>query len=405
MRRLAAFSEPPVEGTTEVELPVEELWRIFSEVSAWPNWNRSFAWATVENGGLRLGARLVWAFNPVRPWLLYRLPSVARIVEYEPMRRVSWEVSALPGFHALHTYSFESVSDERARFGSWEVAAGPAYRLLRALWLAHFRYVCAESLAGARRLGRDWTTGIRLTELGASDSHPVLVAVPGIDGSIGSIGPIVDQLAANRKVVVVDYSAERHPTLSALVETTRALLASRFDQPVDIVGQSIGSIIAARLAADPRVSVRRVALIGPFTRVRNAAVSISAVLAGLTPRWLYRLTAPTAMALACGPVGDGADHPFFAAVGRSDPLGSGKRTAWQTGVDFGPDLLAIRQPTVVVIGAADRFVPDVAGQIAELRAVFAGGRGEVVVIPDAGHVLLPSHAIRAASAAIERHLA
>ena len=68
-------------------------------------------------------------------------------MEVVPDDRVTWEVDA-PGFHALHSYRFAALGPERSSFGSWEVAEGPTYRALRAFWLAHFRYVCRESLAG-----------------------------------------------------------------------------------------------------------------------------------------------------------------------------------------------------------------------------------------------------------------
>ena len=74
-------------------------------------------------------------------------------MEVVPHDRVTWEVDA-PGFHALHSYRFAALGPERSSFGSWEVAEGPAYRALRRFWLAHFRYVCRESLAGARTLAR-----------------------------------------------------------------------------------------------------------------------------------------------------------------------------------------------------------------------------------------------------------
>ncbi len=57
-----------------------------------------------------------------------------------------------PGFHALHSYRFAELGPERCRFGSWEVAEGAAFRAIRRFWLAHFRYVCRESLAGAHSL-------------------------------------------------------------------------------------------------------------------------------------------------------------------------------------------------------------------------------------------------------------
>jgi hypothetical protein len=57
-----------------------------------------------------------------------------------------------PGFHALHSYLFADLGEGRSRFGSWEVAEGAGFRGLRRFWLAHFRFVCRESLAGAERL-------------------------------------------------------------------------------------------------------------------------------------------------------------------------------------------------------------------------------------------------------------
>jgi hypothetical protein len=154
-----ADAELPVAGATELALSVEELWARFADVRAWPRWNPSMWTATVsggtslaESGPLRQGQQLIWAFNPIQPWLLYRLPVMARLVEVVPERRVSWEVRIVPGMWALHTYWMEPVDEGRCRFGSWEVAEGPTYRLMRPFWLAHFAFVRDASLAGARGL-------------------------------------------------------------------------------------------------------------------------------------------------------------------------------------------------------------------------------------------------------------
>ncbi|MEX2619589.1 MAG: SRPBCC family protein [Egibacteraceae bacterium] len=144
--------ELPVRGWAAVGLPVERMWAIFDDVRGWPRWNPCFRWARVTGGTLREGALLCWVFNPIRSRYPYVLPASARIVEYEPRRGVTWKVTAVPGFSALHRYAFEAVDEDRCRFGSWEVAEGPAYRLLRPFWLAHFRYVRDASLAGARAL-------------------------------------------------------------------------------------------------------------------------------------------------------------------------------------------------------------------------------------------------------------
>jgi hypothetical protein len=141
----------PISGSTEVAMPVERLWEMFMDVPGWASWNPCIWRSSVRGGELREGTTLVWAFNPIKRAYLYKLPATAEIVEVVPADRVTWEVSA-PGFHALHSYRFAALSPERCRFGSWEVAEGPTFRAMRRFWLAHFRYVCRESLAGARSL-------------------------------------------------------------------------------------------------------------------------------------------------------------------------------------------------------------------------------------------------------------
>jgi uncharacterized membrane protein len=141
----------PIEGSVELQMPVERLWQVFLDVERWADWNPCISRARVKDGDLREGATLVWTFNPIKPRYPYKLPARAEIVEFERNDRVTWEVRA-PGFHALHSYRFAEVGPDSCRFGSWEVAQGPAYRALRRFWLAHFRYVCRESLAGAAAL-------------------------------------------------------------------------------------------------------------------------------------------------------------------------------------------------------------------------------------------------------------
>jgi hypothetical protein len=54
----------PVEGTVEIDVPVDVLWDFFVRAHLWPRWNRCFFW--VWNRPLELGAQLVWAFQPIR---------------------------------------------------------------------------------------------------------------------------------------------------------------------------------------------------------------------------------------------------------------------------------------------------------------------------------------------------
>jgi hypothetical protein len=146
-----AVAPLPIEGSVELDLPIEKLWRAFLDVPRWPEWNPCMWRARVQEGELREGATLAWVFNAIKPWYPYKLPARAEIVEFTPHDRVTWEVSA-PGFHAVHSYRFADLGAGRSRFGSWEVAEGGIFRATRRFWLAHFRYVCRSSLAGAESL-------------------------------------------------------------------------------------------------------------------------------------------------------------------------------------------------------------------------------------------------------------
>jgi len=146
----------PIAGEVEVAIPVTDLWNCFAQPVHWPRWARCFFW--VRNRRLRQGDKLIWIFQPIRRWYPYKLPAVATIVELEEGRRVTWEVTAVPGLFARHTYHMEDRGGGRTRFGSWEQATGWSFRLLRSFWVAHFTFVLDESLAGARHLERVYRT-------------------------------------------------------------------------------------------------------------------------------------------------------------------------------------------------------------------------------------------------------
>ena len=131
-------------------------------------------------------------------------------------------------------------------------------------------------------------------------------------------------------MLLVDYAAEVEPDLDSLAEAIADLLPDE----CDVVGQSIGTWLAAEVAQRRREQVRRVALMSTFTRTRTVSLWLSALMTRLSPRKIYRATTPRLMALACGPVGDGGNHPFLAGVANSDQKGVARRTKWQIGRDF-----------------------------------------------------------------------
>jgi len=140
----------PVAGTVDVDIPANVLWACFTQANRWPRWNKCMFWAL--NRSLILGKRLIWCFDPIRKWYLYKMPAIAKIVELEKEKKVTWEVTALPGFYARHTYHIEDLGNGRSRFGSWEKAMGWNFRLMKRFWISHFTFVKDRSLEGVRFL-------------------------------------------------------------------------------------------------------------------------------------------------------------------------------------------------------------------------------------------------------------
>src|SRR5437879_6804637 len=88
--------------------------------------------------------------------------AIATIVELEARKKVTWEVTALPGFYARHTYHMEDLGDGRSRFGSYEKAMGWSFHLFSWFWIPHFTFVKDCSLDGARTLERVYRAQGRL---------------------------------------------------------------------------------------------------------------------------------------------------------------------------------------------------------------------------------------------------
>lgn len=395
----------PVQGTCDIDAPVQQVWQLFGDVPGWAGWNPCIAVArTVPSGPPAAGSTLLWAFRPIRRRYLYRLPAVARLTDVIPGREVTWEVTAVPGFHARHTYSFEDLGDGRCRFGSWEQASGPVYRLLRPFWLAHFRFVRDASLSGMADAMRRHEGAARLVRQSGATTGVPLVVVPGMDGSRGTLAPLVERLSRSRPTFVVDYTTERNPRLEDLSGEIARLVRTELTGQVDVLATSLGAVVAAQAIGDHGLEARRAVLIGAFTRVRDAQLRANNLLISVLPRSSYRLLSPWVLAWVCGPVGDGWRHPFFRHIRASDPVQVAKRTRWEVGRDFSTELAKIAQPTLILMGSRDRFVKDLDSEIRILRRLFRRPGSEVREVPAAGHVFLPSAAVDTAVEAAEDFL-
>jgi cyclase len=249
----------PIQGTIDIDVPITVLWEAFSQPKLWPRWNRCFFW--VRNKSLVLNQKLVWMFQPLRWYYLYKMFALANIVELEPKRIVTWEVTALPGFYARHTYHMEDLGNGRTRFGSWEQAMGWQIKLapLRRFWTAHFTFVKDCSLDGARQLeslylreGRiaehrlpsrspwwalvRWVLAVLLLAAGSAaawfyQSYVRLSAVQIVPGVVAVFGGGGNSLLVqdSDELLLVDT---KFPPASKML---RRMIARRFNVPVRII--------------------------------------------------------------------------------------------------------------------------------------------------------------------------
>lgn len=201
---------------------------------------------------------------------------------------------------------------------------------------------------------------------------PPVVLVHGLSGSSRWWRRNIGALTPYRRVYLVDligFGASRAGQRFALAEAA-GLLIQWLDQleleRVDLVGHSMGGMIAAELAADAPERVARLVLVDP------AALPIDAHFSTHARSLLQELRYVS---------------PSFLPVLIADALRAGPLTLWRAATalmlaDLRPKLAQICAPTLVIWGEHDALVPlAFAQQLAHYLRY-----EELVVIKGAGHV-------------------
>ena len=181
------------------------------------------------------------------------------------------------------------------------------------------------------------------------DSRPVryrvtgsgepLVLVHGLAGSWRWWSPMLEQLAARRRVHVVDLPRLRHPVRAAQLSKwlARWLDAVGLDD-TELAGHSLGGLVAAELAATRQT--RRLVLVAP------AGIPCGRGLTGRALpllRTLYDVRRSLPM--------------LTIDALRTGPLDVARGIAFVSGRDLRQELSTIRAPTLLVWGERDRLVP------------------------------------------------
>ncbi len=227
-------------------------------------------------------------------------------------------------------------------------------------------------------------------------SGPPLVMIVGYDNTMEDWDPrLVDALATHYRVVIFDNAGigdtQQLPgplTIDAMARQTAALIDTLKLSRPDVLGWSMGGMIAQALAVLDPSRVGRLVLCATFPGTGAAVPSATtAALTRLAPRQVETVLFPPNQARAYNAYATAISGYPPAAAPRAALLAAQRSavTRWWTGKDTaGRKIAAISAPTMIADGAADWVDP--AANHRTLARLIHGAR--VVLYPGAGHAFL-----------------
>jgi pimeloyl-ACP methyl ester carboxylesterase len=202
--------------------------------------------------------------------------------------------------------------------------------------------------------------------------------------------PFLERLSEGRRVIAPSLPGlpgalghDRLDDTADWVAATLDLLEAAGLDGADLVGSSVGGMLAAEVAAFSRATVRRLVLVSPFGLFDEGEPVADPF--ALKPREILESLSARPAALAAQreppPGADAAE--WMITLARADEMAA--RLLWPLG-DRGlaKRLHRIRVPTLIVWGGRDRLIPP---SYAERFARGVGSRARVLQIPEAGHLV------------------
>ncbi len=209
----------------------------------------------------------------------------------------------------------------------------------------------------------------------------------GIGGRAALWAPTVAALAP-RPVIAMDMPGYdgRHPALTSFAALADAAVAL-FEGQADLVGHSLGGMIALEIALRHPERVRRLVIIAssPAFGSRDPAFREAFLAARQKPLDEGQGMAGVAAALVPAMLGPAADGPAAAIAAMASVNEAAYRTTLSllTSFDRRADLPRVTQPTLLIAGEADGTAPP-RGMV---RMAEAMPNARLLVIPGVGHLL------------------
>jgi pimeloyl-ACP methyl ester carboxylesterase len=229
-------------------------------------------------------------------------------------------------------------------------------------------------------------------------SGPPLILLMGFSGTIDSWSPgFVDALATHYQVITPDNagvgrtSPLQADTVPAMADQTSAFMTALHLQTADVLGWSMGGMIAQALAVRHPGQVHRLVLCATLPGDGHATLPSQAALAKLAdtgdPAAVLSLLYPADQTAAARTLVSGIlsyaqpdEAPKATISAQSAALAE-----WTSGADqAAAGVSAIRVPTLVADGAEDPLVP--LSNSRHLVAVIPGA--QLVIYPDSAHAFL-----------------
>jgi pimeloyl-ACP methyl ester carboxylesterase len=226
----------------------------------------------------------------------------------------------------------------------------------------------------------------RVREAGEGEPLGVLAGL----GGAPRWSPFHERLSGRRRVIVPSLpgfpGALGHDRLDDLADWLAAaldLLEAAGLEGADLVGSSLGGMLAAEIAAFSRATVRRLVLVAPFGLFDEREPVADPF--ARTPREVPELLCARPEAFTAereAPLGEDPAE-WMITLARADEAAA--RLLWPLG-DRGlaKRLHRIRVPTLIVWGERDRVIPP---SYAERFARGIGSAANVLRIPRAGHLV------------------
>jgi len=258
------------------------------------------------------------------------------------------------------------AADVRRSLGQAPTAETPAAR------------ISSLEVSGGRLDRRDWAT--------ANASGPRIVLLHGLAADVQSWSALASMLMrAGRRVTAIDLPGHGTTSLEATsidhaAEVVANFLKTLGDEPVELVGHSLGGAIAARAARSASAQVRRLTLLAPVGLDRAIDVDfIQGIVrvrsSGALQHLLRRLVVRPALLTAAQLDALARELGRGRLAGLADTLvdDSGQQ------IDITADLRALAMPVRIVWGVQDRIIP-------WTQVSHAGSRCAIHLIQDSGHV-------------------